>query len=134
MDQGPPEWNPPEILTPEWMKKVDKIYDTPKQRAARVHELIPEGVTQWDLLCFCIEYASGMAVAMFEDTDLYEGMKQAARWVYGMHYFQAPTIYASPDLKRVSKEKEDTDGVHPISRGDQPSLRDLQTGSDGAGE
>lgn len=115
MDKRPLDWDPPEILTPEWIKKVDKIYDAPKIRAANVHDQIPQGITQWDLLCFCIEYASGMAVAMFEDTDLYEGMRLAARWVYGMHYFQAPAIYDNFELKRVAKESEDTNGIHPIS-------------------
>jgi hypothetical protein len=135
MVEGPPDWNPPPILNKAWIEYVDSLYPSPSERAAMVHASIDPGITQFDLLCFAIEYTSGTAVGLFSDTELLGAMKIAARWLYATHYFGAPEIYGPPDLKRDSKERDgDTSGILPITRGDQSPLRSPKTGRSGAGE
>jgi len=135
MAQGPPEWNPPPILNKAWIEYVDSLYPSPSERAAEVHGKIDPDISQFDLLCFAIEYASGTAVGLFSDTELLGAMKIAARWLYSTHYFGAPEIYGPPELKRDSKERNgDTSGVLSISRGDKPPLRSPETSGSGAGE
>ena len=135
MDQGSPNWNPPPILNKAWMEYVDSLYPSPSERAAEVHGRIDPDISQFDLLCFAIEYASGTAVGLFSDTELLGAMKIAARWLYATHYFGAPDIYGPPELKRDSKERDgDTGGILPISQGDKPPLRSPETSGSGAGE
>lgn len=134
MDQGKNDWKPPQALTPEWIEFVDGLYKSPSQRAGIVHGSIDPNISQFDLLCFCIEYTSGFAVGYFAETDLYHAMKIAARWLYAQHYFGAPTIHGSPDLKRDSTERSDIHGVHPVAQGDQQTLRTPQGDSEGAGQ
>ena len=126
MDQKMPDWNPPPVLNPAWIEYVDSLYLSPAERAKGVHVEIDPNVLQFDLLCFCVEYASGLAVGLFSDTDLYDAMKTAARWLYASHYYQAPEIHGPPDRGR--------DGILSESLSDKPTLRDLQASADGAGD
>jgi hypothetical protein len=73
----------------ERMKLQDGMIDSPTQRFIRIWDLLKDRkqqFTEWDMICFCNEYLTGMTIA---HNYLQEAVKPLNNIIYTAHY-QAP--------------------------------------------
>lgn len=106
------DWNPPEALNPEWIARVDKDYISPPERAAKINLLLPDE-TLWDILCFCVEWMGRVAVPAFfgENKEVEKHVQGLGRVLYGLHYFQAPSVLGPPDRDQAARTEEMLKGM-----------------------
>lgn len=103
-------------LSKEEIKKIDSLYYDPRERAEAVHSIITEAMqkhaaehgeehtpSQWDVLCFAIEFTAQMAIALGNETFLNHA-KNGIGWLYQMHYNNASDIYGPPDREKGKEE------------------------------
>ncbi len=87
--------NEQRILTEEFIDKVDKLTKSPSFRARIIWEVIAganEKVTNWDLICFCVETLGFMSS---EFPWLREAAISISKIVYKAHYLNTDRIIAS---------------------------------------
>ena len=105
-----------ELIPKSQMDAVDKLYWTPGERATGVHSILreildhikkqpdkPEVPTDWDTLCFCVEFIGAQSVVI-QDPEFSELAVQLSRWLYSVHYSNPGRLYGEPD-----REKEEDD-------------------------
>ena len=88
---------------------VDARFEPPSSMAARVWEqLSPLGFTEMELLCFNLEHAGRVALAL--DPDLVIHLKRALAWLYIAHY-NHPEVFHG--LHEVQGERGEVHSVSP---------------------
>lgn len=93
------------------MDAVDRLYWSPSERATGVHSILreilehlkkrpdtPDIPTDWDTLCFCIEFVGAQSVVI-EDPEFSELAVLLSRWLYSVHYSNPGRLYGEPDRK-----------------------------------
>lgn len=79
---------------------VDKLYRTPEERATHIWNLIQQvrdgSWSDWDMVCFCIEFLGKQAVVLNDEEFLHYVM-YTSRWVYSAHYSNTGRLYGKPD-------------------------------------
>ncbi|KKM62054.1 hypothetical protein LCGC14_1132140 [marine sediment metagenome] len=88
--------NEQRILTEEFIDKVDKLTKSPSERAKFIWLVLADGankkVTNWDLICFCVETLGFMSS---EFPWLREAAISISKIVYKAHYLNTDRIIAS---------------------------------------
>lgn len=93
------------------IKTIDKLYYDPQERALGVNAILSpildeirkehpdDSPSQWDVLCWAIEYLATMSTVVDEArfTELAKGL---TRWLYEVHYSNPKGIYGEPDKGR----------------------------------
>ena len=140
-----------EIISKAHMRGVDRLYWDPAERASGILSMINsmrdqlrkknikakrrpgDGIpTDWDLLCFAVEYVGAQAVAL-QDQHFLNIAIHAERWLYSAHYSNPSKIYGAPDRKKEKKGDEAVQGEGPkqapkIHRSDESRDHDPGTG------
>lgn len=95
-------------ISEDHRKAIDNLYWSPRERAAGIHAMVESmrqtmaeaGETDipsdWDLLCWAIEYIAMQSVVLGHDR-LTEVAKMGVSWLYSVHYNHAASIYGAPD-------------------------------------
>lgn len=102
-------------ISKEQMRRIDELYYSPSERAGDVWTLIAqvtayllskdkEAPTQWDLLCFAVEYIGSMALTMGDPPFLEKAM-ELSRHFYSIHYSNPSEIYGEPDRSQESQDE-----------------------------
>jgi len=86
------------------MTLIDRMYLTPSERASKVHELIQKNrgdgeFSDWDIICYCIEYLGAQALVL-EEPEFLAHVAETSRWVYSAHYSNPGRLYGKPDRER----------------------------------
>ena len=158
-----------EPISKAHMKGVDRLWWDPAERASGILAMInnlreqlkkdnvknkrhpTDGIpTDWDLLCFAIEYTGAQALAI-QDPEFLSLAVAIERWLYSTHYSNPSKIYGPPDKKEdklreaiQSEGRKQTSKVRPSvePRGDdtgagdheEPSAPEGAGGADRAGD
>lgn len=104
-----------EMISESFMKRIDSLYFSPSERASVVWKLInderlrrqkanlkakpehhKEIPTDWDLLCFAVEFAGAQAIALQND-ELLGVCVELSRWLYSIHYSNTTRLYGGPE-------------------------------------
>lgn len=87
MDAVEPSTTKEVELTEELMAQIDKTIEDPGRRAQRVLTLLRRNfgntLTNWDVLCFCVEYINSIALA---NPIITTAAKLITKWLYMAHY------------------------------------------------
>lgn len=97
-------------LTSQLMEDVNKNTPAPDERAQFVMNVIKEhndNITNWDLLCFCVEYMGAQALVY---PWLLEPAKQASRLVYMAHYLNHEQIDAKSGISKTEVGSGESNG------------------------
>ena len=97
--------NESRTLTEEFIEKIDKLTNSPSERAKVIWLALAAGadtkITNWDLICFCVETLGFMST---EFPWLKEAAMAASKIVYKAHYLNTDRILASENEINI-KEK-----------------------------
>jgi hypothetical protein len=83
----------------ERIARVDGLVDSPKIRAGKVFQALkPHDFTNWDLICFSVEWLAGQSLVFNWLTGI---MKDLASKLYYAHYYMGDEIglYILPEEK-----------------------------------
>ena len=84
------------VLTEEFVEKIDKLTKSPSERAKFIWLVLADGanekVTNWDLICFCVET---LGLLSSEFPWLKEAAVTASKIVYKAHYLNHDRIITS---------------------------------------
>ncbi len=96
--------NESRTLTEEFIEKIDKLTNSPSERAKVIWLVLAAGtdtkITNWDLICFCVETLGFMSS---EFPWLKEAAMMVNKIVYKAHYLNTDRILESEseiDLKK----------------------------------
>ena len=114
-----------EPILPSVTKAIDKLYWTPSERASGVHSLLQEMLSHirkknksngepedkdvpsdWDILCFAIEFTGVQAITL-QDEEFLELAVEQGRWLYSAHYSNPGRLYGEPDREEEEQKKGD---------------------------
>lgn len=108
-----------EPISKKMMEVIDKLYYTPSERATGVMALIddirahlrkmkdPEIPTDWDILCFAVEYIGQQSLVIGDD-DFTAHCISVSRWLYAVHYSNPGRIYGQPDRQQDEVDTNET--------------------------
>ena len=85
-------------LKEELIKRIDAEKKSPSQRAGIVFDILRNtDLTNWDVVCFCVEYLG----LMIESMPWIEGeAKSLSRMVYTQHYMMNDNVLEGMKLKK----------------------------------
>ena len=88
--------NESRILTEEFVERIDRLAKSPSERARFIWFVLIDGanekITNWDLICFCVETLGLMSS---EFPWLREAAIGVSKLVYKAHYLNQDRIIAS---------------------------------------
>lgn len=99
------------------MRKIDLLYPSPSDRASKIHRLIQEQLpdaTNWDVICFCVEYLGYMSVQP-ELMWLKNVALLGNKLVYKAHYLMHEEYLKDQPLRSPSTVEAEV--LHELRRG-----------------
>ena len=118
-----------EAILEAQMKAIDKLYWTPSDRASSIHALfgdmrdylkkqnVAEGrdpewdvPSDFDLLCYAVEYMGSQAIVLGDEEFLLIA-QHASRWLYSVHYSNPGRLWGEPDRREKDDVQESREKV-----------------------
>lgn len=102
------------VLTEEWIKAIDEVSDSPSVRAQAVWQSLLPNLTDWDIVCFCVETLGLMS-------ERYSYLREPTKWlaglVYKAHYLYPENFNArvGTDSKPAYSQAKPNDNPEPES-------------------
>ena len=82
--------------------EIDRLIPSPEQRAQEVYNAIKQTLpdkTNWDVICFCINYL-GLSAQAYDWME--SAVRHLSRQIYNAHYFKTEELGLTSDIQKES--------------------------------